>query len=477
METIDPLDEIINRYHSDVSWLISLITDPTGSRYFLDKSRDARLMEFQEQIVRLNDFLKFADNPEKKFKSIHIAGTSGKGSVVMMIAGILRACGLRTGHHISPYLQVCNEKLVVDGKMIKPSEFSRLVDNFRTTYTQWTLAGGPFDSLKYGEAWVALTYYWFGQQALDWAVVETGMGGRYDPTNVLPSLQAVITNIDFDHVESLGPELTDIAHHKAGIIKSDSSVVTAETNQTNLEILRKEAEIKGARLYSLGHDFNYSLHRISSNGATMDIQTPHNTYRSIDLNSPGTYQVKNAALAIASVDVLAQDHDLRVDIEVIKRGLSGLKLPGRFEVVGEEPLVILDGAHNPDKMEALVDSLQVLYPDKRKFAVLGALITKDVRPMVAVLSKIVAGFYITQPNVFGKPSKTTAALANDVQEIAPSLPIHIHEDVQCSIEAACNHLEKNDILIITGSLYLVGEARDLWFPSDQLLKDLEKRPD
>ena len=245
------LDLIINDYNQARKWLMSLITDPEGQRYFEEKSAEVRLAEFKEQIDRTGKFLAFTGNPQAAFNSVHIAGTSGKGSVVNMIAAILRAGGLKTGYHVSPYLQVCNEKLIVDDQMISPSEFITLVGDLNRDYTKWIASDGKYTSLKYGEAWVALTYLWMAKCGVDWAVIETGLGGRYDPTNVLPSNLAVITNVDYDHVEVIGPSLEQIAHHKAGIIKPGKPVVTSETKPEVLAVIQREVEEKNAHLFTV----------------------------------------------------------------------------------------------------------------------------------------------------------------------------------------------------------------------------------
>ena len=195
------IEELIQAFRQAEKWLFSLITDPTGERYFQEKSMEVRMTEFREQIERMGSFLELIGSPQNSFPSIHVAGTSGKGSVVQMLASILRANGLKTGYHVSPYLQVCLEKLIVDGKLIRPSEFAGLVAEFRAEFEAWTAHSERFDTIKYGEAWVALTYKWMAKQQVDWAVIETGLGGRFDPTNVLQPRLTVITNVNYDHVE------------------------------------------------------------------------------------------------------------------------------------------------------------------------------------------------------------------------------------------------------------------------------------
>ena len=239
MEEITNNDEIISEqppapkhpldaYWQRLDWLRSLITDPAGSYYLVPKSQTDYLKDYLRQINRTKAFLEHAGNPQEKYSVIHIAGTSGKGSVATMIGAILRQAGLRTGVHTSPYLQVCNEKLVVNDAMISPQAFVELVDEFKLLLVSFYKKTG--EMLRYQEAWACLMYMYFAKCNVNWAVVETALGGRYDPTNVVQSKLAIITNIAMEHTPQLGTSLAEIAKHKAGIIKRDQPVITSETN-------------------------------------------------------------------------------------------------------------------------------------------------------------------------------------------------------------------------------------------------------
>lgn len=466
--------DILAHYNRARQWLFSLITDLTGSRYHQDKSKDLRLQEFHEQIERTEDFLGFTGNPEGQFNSIHIAGTSGKGSVVNMIAAILSAGGLKTGFHVSPYLQVCNEKLIVDGRMISPSEFVTLVKDFRETYKQWVKSGGKFSSLKYGEAWVALTYFWMAQMQIDWGVIETGLGGRYDPTNVLPAKMAVITNVDYDHVVTLGGVLKEIAKHKAGIIKPGGIAVTSERKPEVLSIIRKEGEEKQAKLYCLGEDFDFTVEKEDDRGSVISVQTSDRAYNEVRISMGGNFQPVNAALSIASVDILAEEYNLPITEKAVHDGLDGLVYPGRMEIVQEKPLVLLDGAHNRHKMQGLVDSLQALYPQKSILAIIGMISTKDFQGMVDALSPIVSQWIVTQPHVLGKPSIPPNEIVEYLENEMDQAEVNKFDQVQEALDFAFSQAGEDDIVMVTGSLYLVGEARERWFPTREILMGLEK---
>lgn len=461
-------EKTLAEFQAAQNYLFSLITDPTGSRYFEVKSTEVRRQEFEEQIERMRDFLAFAGNPQTTFNSIHVAGTSGKGSVVTMLASILRAAGIHAGHHVSPYVQVCNEKLVVNGQMISPGEFVSLVEEFKAIYKSWQQSNSGFEAIKYGEAWVALTYLWLVRQKVAWAVIETGLGGRYDPTNVLPSKVAVITNVDYDHVEVLGEDLRDIANHKTGIIKEGGIVVTGEQNQAVLNVIEDEARQKGAAVFRLGKEFDFKI-----KGGLLEVDGPHSKYRDLRIAMKGQFQPTNAAVAVAALDVLRESDQLPIDETTVRAGLAAAAYPGRMEVIQEEPVVILDGAHNRHKMEALAASLKAIYPGRKLTVVLGVLMIKDGGGMVRALAPLAEKWVATKPHVFGKPALPASELAEIVREVLPGIKVAVQEDVRTALEQVLGEAKEDEIIVVTGSIYLIGEARERWVSSEELLYRLE----
>jgi len=463
------VEESIQAFRQAEKWLFSLITDPKGERYFQEKSMEVRMTEFREQIERMGSFLELIGSPQNSFPSIHVAGTSGKGSVVQMLASILRANGLKTGYHVSPYLQVCLEKLIVDGKLIRPSEFAGLVAEFRAEFEAWTAHSERFDAIKYGEAWVALTFKWMAKQQVDWAVIETGLGGRFDPTNMLQPRLAVITNVNYDHVEVLGETLAEIAWHKAGIIKPGAPAVTGEANPQVLAVLQQEADQHGVRLYRRSQDYDY---HVKPDG-TLTVDGPRHTYSELTLAARGSFQYQNAALAVASLDLLAAEGQLDLDPEAVRQGL-GVQVAGRFEVIQHDPVVILDGAHNQHKAQALADSLAAAYPSKQLTVVLGTLSIKDFSGIIKALAPITGKWVATQPKVFGKPAAPASALAEVIRQVTPEVEVHEFEQVRMAIESVLAEADEEEVIVVTGSLYMLGEARGVWRSVDQILRDLEQ---
>ncbi len=467
------LSQVVENFKTQNQWLMGLITDPTGSRYHAEKSKAQRLFEFEEQMERTADFLEFIGNPESKYRSIHIAGTSGKGSVTAMIAQIFHQSGVKSGFHISPYLQVPNEKLVINDKLIKPSEFILLVDEFRTHYERYGQVGRKFDTLKYGEGWVVLTYMWMAMSGVEWAIIETGLGGRYDPTNVLEAEIAVITNIDYDHVKSLGPSLEEIAWHKAGIIKEGKICVTTETKPGILDIFRKEAENKNAELFVMNEDFSFDMIEENISGSVIEVKAIHNNYQNIKINLPGRFQPINAVAAITAADLARERFGVEITDSSVREGMAAVKFNGRIEVIQNDPLVILDGAHNKHKMKGLVESIKHSYPDMKKTVVIGALSTKDADGMIKELAQITDNWVATQPHVFGKPSTTAEEFAAVIRAVDNSSEIHVESDVHTAVKYAIDATVKDEMVIVTGSIYMLGEARDVWIPRDSILLQLE----
>ncbi|NUM46042.1 MAG: hypothetical protein HUU38_15150 [Anaerolineales bacterium] len=465
-----------------LQWLNARITDPTGARYLTPRTPEERQHEFDAQITRMADFLAFAGNPHTRYPAIHVAGTSGKGSVTVMLAALLTGMGFKTGAHVSPYLQLPNEKLLLNGHMIPPAAFVETVDEFRTVYDAWAQGDERHrgdKSLRYEEAWTALAFCWLARQNVDWAVIETAMGGRYDPTNLLPARLAVITNVGMDHETQIGPTLADIAWHKAGIIKKDALAITAETKPEVLVILQAEADAKSVTLHRLGEHFDYTVHHLNGDGATLTVHAPHHTYEHVQIAMRGKFQPLNAALALAALDLLFHHAAPNQQSAIPNpQSIKTLQFPGRMEVLQPEvpsrpaPTVLLDGAHNPDKMAALVESVQALYPGQKATLLFGALKIKNAPVMLETLLPIANRFLFAPLDVTGKPSSTPDELVTLLHTLAPDLPAETVPSPEAGIQRALATLPPDALLIITGSIYFIGLARDHWHPKEQLLLKL-----
>lgn len=469
---IDKDPAVLDSYYAAFNRLQTLITDPSGMKYFGEKSLAKRQLEFEEQMERTASLLNFFGNPQNKYQSIHVAGTGGKGSVTTMIGALLTETGLKVGVHTSPYLQVPTEKMLVNGKMIPPSKFTGLVNTLMDGIERFEIEN-PKLKPKYGEAWVALTHLYFAEEKVDWGVIETGCGGRYDPTNVLNPEVSVITNIDFDHMAKLGSTLSEIAYHKAGIIKSDIPVVTAERKSEALDVIRHEASIKQANIFCAGDDFEFNIIALKPEGSTVDVTTPFGNIKGIEINLPGAFQPENAAIAITAVQVASAKSQLIIPEQTIRKALGSLKIPGRMEVVQNNPIIILDGAHNPQKMEALSRSLTEAFNQIPYTLVIGMLATKDARTSLLPILKHARRVITTKPRVLGKPAINPIEMKGLVESLNPELTVKAYEDVQTAISFAKETSKEDDLIIVAGSIYMLGEARNLWFPPEDMLMEAE----
>lgn len=450
----------------------SLISDREGLRYLNPKPHPEMIQIFTERISRMDIFLGYLNHPEKSYPAIHVTGTSGKGSVSTMAASLLKEAGFRTGLHTSPYLQIPNEKLIIDSKMISPSIFSRYLNNLRQKYLEY-IGKNPENIPRYGEVWTALTHLIFAKEKIDWGVIEVGMGGRFDLTNILGTQVAVINNVDFDHLEQLGPTLEDIAWHKAGVIKPGKPAVTAVIQPKLLSIIQQEAEKQQAPLYVLSQDFMVENIHPSGRGIVADIITPFSKIRDLYINLSGEFQAFNAVAAIMAVQLAAQNHNFGISEAQIRKGLADTFVPGRFEIMQEKPLAVIDGAHNPAKMKSLAGLIASQYADREITLVIGMLRNKDVTSSLEEILPLVNRVIATEPKVIGKPPLKAEEMKAQIQSIRCDIKIEVIKDVHQAIELALSHSRPEEIVLVTGSIYMLGQARAYWHRSEDILRELE----
>lgn len=411
------------------------------------------------RLARLRAFLEYLGNPQRTYRTIHITGTSGKGSTTTLTSSILSAAGYRVGTHVSPYLQVATEKLQINGQLIAPHRYERLVDDMRQSIEAWVADG--HERPNYGEFWVAMVLRYFAEEHVDVGVIEVGAGGRFDVTNVIEPDVAAITSVGLDHTVTLGSTLPEIAWHKAGIIKPGSTAVTGVTDPESLAVIEEEARVVGVELVHIRNGERYSDVRTESTGTSF-VDAASGERLRVEL--PGEFQASNGAMAVEIARKFAGD---RLTMDAIRSGLADARFPGRMEVVQQNPLVLLDGAHNPDKVASLVHNLQLIYPGRRKIVVFGALESKSHREMIGALAPLADLVIASMPQVLAKP-------AMDADEIAAEAPGDVETlvipDPQAAISAALERAHDDDLVIVTGSLYLVGNIRERWYPSSAILK-------
>jgi dihydrofolate synthase/folylpolyglutamate synthase len=438
----------------------------------------AEIREYAEmRMARLRRFLSFLGDPQDRFPIIHVGGTSGKGSTSTAIASILTASGYRTGLHTSPYLQVAAEKLQIDRQLIGGTRFRQLVDATLAEVDRWIDQGG--EALTYGELWMALLARYFVEEQVDVAVVEVGAGGRFDLTNIVKPVLSVITSVGLDHTATLGSTIPEIAWHKAGIIKSSVPVISAVTDPVAQSVIETEAKQRGSTLVEVQLDKTYQL---------LDWTNSHVRWRELPANGsppfltaqPGRFQATNAATAVAAARAL-QKRGFTIPHEAMYDGLLVARIPGRLELIPGEQRIILDGAHNPEKMRALVAELSSIVSrnaGQRLIAVVGTLDSKEHRVMMELLVPEMHEIVLTTPNVYAKPGASTAALAESVKSTGFAGPIFAEVRPELAIAHAIERSdpERGDVILVTGSLFVVGDIRGTWYPAEQIVEQRSSWP-
>lgn len=395
-----------------------------------------------ERVGRLLDAL---GNPEGKFRVISVAGTNGKGSVAAMVASILHEAGFRVGLYTSPHVDDFRERFCVNGKMISEGEFVR--EYARVDGISQKMEDRP----TFFEVTTAIALDWFAQKKVDFAVLEAGLGGRLDATNAADAEVSVITGIGLEHTRELGNSLPEIAREKAGVIKPGSSVVVGKMEKEARDAVIADALGKNAKaVYAYGRDFSSREIACTGSGSRFGINIGGGKFDAT-LSLLGRWQGQNAACACAAVRAL-------LGADIPKRAmLSGLEkacIPARLEIVSKKPLVVMDAAHNPQAIEALSQSLS-LFKYRKLILVFGAMADKDIGGMLRIIGPRADKIIINQPKV------SRAAKASEVAKIAEKYckKVSVAADVKNSVAYAKKIAGKNDLVLITGSIYMLSEAR------------------
>lgn len=411
-----------------------------------------------ENTIRL---LSLLDNPQNSFRSIHIAGTNGKGSTAAMIASILRAAGFRVGLFTSPHLVSFTERVRIDNVEIREAEVVELTREIREIIESnqpSAMNHEPFLPTFF-EFVTALGFLYFKRKGVEWAVVETGMGGRLDATNVLTPAVSVITNISFDHREFLGQTLREISGEKAGIIKEGVPVVSSAQEAEGIEVIARKATEMGSSLHVYGKDFLSRPRTIDMHGITFSYEGEERMH-DLHISLTGLHQVENASLAIRAMEVGMKKGTL--PSSAIKEGLAHAQWSGRLELVKNEGRTydyLIDGAHNPSASRVLADSLERYFIPSYDNVVLimGIMADKDMEGMMKPLLPLASEVIFTAPEYERAASPVRLAeYAN-----AHGFPSIVKDSVKSSLELARELAERGSqktLIVITGSFYTIGEA-------------------
>ncbi|HCC69269.1 MAG TPA: bifunctional folylpolyglutamate synthase/dihydrofolate synthase [Nitrospiraceae bacterium] len=397
---------------------------------------------------RLMDVL---GNPQKNFSSIHIAGTNGKGSTSAMLAAILMECGFKVGLYTSPHLVSFTERIKINGLPISESDVVDL-----TGYIRKLMSERAPDLLPtFFEFVTAMAFYYFSVNKIDWAIVEVGMGGRLDATNVIIPQVSVITNSDYDHKEFLGDTIREIATEEAGIIKPAIPVVTAAAQADSIETIKAIAERQGSPVYFYGKDFSGSITSLDSMHIEFDYYGFKN-YSGLILPLTGRHQLYNATVAIMACELLMQK-GLPIHEKNIRMGLKTLRCEGRLEWASKEPDIILDGAHNPPAADALAESIKEIFPEKSIILIVGIMKDKDIDGILRPLSSISDKIILTRPK--GERAATTERLKKSLKGYAGD--IKTTDTVPEALKLAQTLYKEGSLIVVTGSFYTTGEVKEV----------------
>lgn len=444
-----PIEE---RYQETLDWIYSWV-DFSMKRHVDDKHRFFKL-------DRMNQLMELLDFPHHKFPSVHVAGTKGKGSTASLIASTLQASGYKVGLYTSPHLEDFRERIIINGEMISEHSVIELADQMRPL-TEKVPETTTF------ELTTAMAFLYFAQKEVDIAVLEVGLGGRLDATNVVDPIVSVITSISYDHMSVLGNTLTEIATEKGGIIKPGRPVVIAPQKSEAHDTLVSIANERNAPVIDTKHDYCFEPLHHNLRTQTFQIQSRHefvenrkiSTNTALKLTTPllGTHQIENAATAVAALDQLRLS-GFHITRRAIKQGFEQVHWPARFEILREKPPVVIDSAHNGDSMQRLVETVNEYFPQWPFILVFGASADKSMGDMLSAILPRCELVITTQSR--HPRAATPEELKAKVDDY--SIPVIAVNPVEEALSQALSHAGETKGILVTGSIFIAAAARAIW---------------
>lgn len=433
--------DVESEYQETIKWLYNLHL--FGMKFGLNK---------------IEKLLEYLGNPHNKLRFIHVGGTNGKGSVCSMLSSILSHMGYSVGMNTSPHLSEFTERIQINGDQIskaKVVEYANLLKDAREKVNAETKLGYA----TYFEVVTAMAIQYFADNNVDYVVLEVGLGGTFDATNIVTPLLSVITNIGLDHTEHLGNTLTSVAQNKAGIIKPKIPVLTSNNESEILNVISLTSKNQNCQLYLLGDTIKFEILESSANGVRFNYQGLNLNLSDLNVAMLGHHQAENAALVIGILDILSSSEaqGWQLDEELIRTGLMKAKWPGRLEIVKHSPIVLLDGAHNPVGAKALKNAMK-LFEYNNLNLVFGCSEEKDIKSILKYIIPLAKRIYLTQANVRrATHPETILALIKDIDVEKIIIP-----NVKEAVNTAINTANADDLVCICGSLFVVGEAIELF---------------
>jgi len=425
-------------HHEALSWLESHVD---FERIAPNRSTPPSLEQVRATLAALAD-------PHKDYPSIHLTGTNGKGTTTTLTSALLVNTGLRVGTFTSPDLHAINERIAISGEPIDDDDFFQLLGRLYDVELATGIALTRFELLT-----VAALLH-FSDEGVDVAVVEVGLGGTWDSTNVIDGDVTVLTNVDLDHTAVLGPTVADIARDKVGIFRAEAIAVVATTNAIVTEIATQKATAIGATLWQIETDFVLEENDLAVGGRSLTLRTPYAHYEAVALSLHGIHQGVNAATAIVTAEAFL---GRALGDNVVRATMASARMPGRMELLSRHPMIVVDGAHNPAGVQALCDGLDgAFHVTGERRCVLGMLGGRDVNDMVAPLAAMgFSEFHVAAPD---SPRAMPAALVTKALRDL-GMVAHEHSSVALALAHARERSNEDDLIVACGSLYLVAQVR------------------
>ncbi|MFA5008096.1 MAG: folylpolyglutamate synthase/dihydrofolate synthase family protein [Candidatus Omnitrophota bacterium] len=447
----------IKNFNDAISYLDSFVNYEKKTNYSYGKTL---------KLQRVERLLKNLNIDYKRLKSIHIAGTKGKGSTATFCAYLLASAGYKTGLYTSPHFFDFRERIQILAKnreqstesrgktkssLISKEDVVRLIEQMRPQLEQLRFTA-RLGALSFFEVYTALAFKYFLEKNTDFVVLETGLGGRLDATNVVSPLISVITHIGYDHMDKLGTTLGEIAQEKSGIIKKNTDVVSASQAPSVFEVIRAKARKTKSELFVFGESFESANEHLKSQYTNFDFRFRGKTFDKLKIFLKGKHQIENASLAIASVFLLKEKGIISNNLN-LKTALSNSFLEGRFEVLKNKPLIVSDVAHNASSFRVLSENLKFYYPSKKIILIFSASNDKDIKKMLGKIKyKHLILTRFNNPRSY-KPQ--------EIKDICNVKFAHIAEDINRALEIAKQLYNNDSIIVISGSLFLVSEAKQI----------------
>ena len=410
-------------------------------------------------LERMKRLCALLGNPQDQYPTVHVTGTKGKGSTAAMVESILRAAGLKAGLYTSPHLVAIEERIRIGGADVPKDRLATLLERVFHPVEHIRHVAVPTHPTFF-EIFTAAAFLYFADERADWGVIEVGLGGRLDSTNIITPAVSVITRVGLDHMNILGDTVSEIASEKAGIIKPGVPVVISPQERDAERVIRGKAGAAGAPVWAVGKDIEVAgvSRRTNSFGHRFTVKTPFASHEGLEIPLIGMHQVENAAVAVGTIDSLRARRKLALDESAIAAGLARVDVPARVEVMGRSPLVILDGAHNPLSLDALVRAVRENFTPRRIVLLYAQADDKDIASSLeAVLPIADEAFFTVTNSPRAARAETLAALARS----RGSANIHSERDTAAAFRQALAATGKDDLLLITGSLYLAGDLRPM----------------